>query len=357
MSLCGFTQVTAQTNGPDNPDCHGTLVVGVSQDCMTFSLNLTPYPNTNIEEYYVEVDGIAYHQWVVQQNWENRSHVHIKAYIKWYGTASWIQETTVNRPPCFPIFPVCIIKAAPTSGFVPLTVLFDGSESYNPNPDGAPLIHYWDIAGLSDGTGESIEYTFLNRGTYTVTQTVKIPNGLSSSCSQVIEVRNHTLWLPLICTTRCEDQSMRIALGDMSASEYPLQPSWSVIPFQLVYNGDGTLPHGMNVTATGPLNKVTVQWAGGYSKNLGWMTQSIIYGIWLGLQNPFDPIESDGRWRLRAPGMYLVTHAVDCNGSWKYVSFWVQWDPEGYEVTTAMAVHLQHNVTIFAPWGEWVTSP
>ena len=55
---------------------------------------------------------------------------------------SWAQ----NSPP------VAVANANMTSGFLPLTVQFDGSQSYD--PEGGPLTYRWDF---NDGTPFSTE--------------------------------------------------------------------------------------------------------------------------------------------------------------------------------------------------------
>lgn len=58
--------------------------------------------------------------------------------------------------------------ASPTAGEAPLTVTFDASESLD--PDGEIMEYLWDLDGddnFDDGTGESVEYTYTQNGTYT----------------------------------------------------------------------------------------------------------------------------------------------------------------------------------------------
>lgn len=59
--------------------------------------------------------------------------------------------------------------ANPTSGSIPLTVIFDGSESLD--PDGEVVDYEWDLDGdgqYDDGTGEIATYTYTKFGTYKV---------------------------------------------------------------------------------------------------------------------------------------------------------------------------------------------
>lgn len=61
--------------------------------------------------------------------------------------------------------PVAIASASPTSGVSPLTVNFDGSESYDPLGD--TLLYDWDFGDLRGATGAIATHTYDSPGTYT----------------------------------------------------------------------------------------------------------------------------------------------------------------------------------------------
>jgi PKD repeat protein len=63
--------------------------------------------------------------------------------------------------------PVAVATADKTSGPAPLTVCFDGSQSYD--PEGGPLLYDWDFNDGSNAQVAALCHTFLNAGTYTVT--------------------------------------------------------------------------------------------------------------------------------------------------------------------------------------------
>ena len=89
----------------------------------------------------------------------------------------------VNHPP------VAEVVASPLSGFAPLEVNFDASNSTD--PDGDELTYFWNF-GNGDTSIEFLETrTFSEPGTYTVSLTVLDPSLVSSSVDVIITVQEY----------------------------------------------------------------------------------------------------------------------------------------------------------------------
>jgi len=82
--------------------------------------------------------------------------------------------------------PNVVAKASPTSGGAPLTVHFDGSGSYDPDP-GDTITYAWDLDGdgqFDDSTTQKPTYTY-GPGTYTVRLRVTDNHGFSSTSDPI----------------------------------------------------------------------------------------------------------------------------------------------------------------------------
>ncbi len=66
--------------------------------------------------------------------------------------------------------PVAVASSYPTQGEAPLTVSFDGSESYD--IDGQIVSYYWDFADGTGDNGEIVSHTYTEEETYNVSLTV-----------------------------------------------------------------------------------------------------------------------------------------------------------------------------------------
>jgi len=66
---------------------------------------------------------------------------------------------------------------APSEGYVGQEILFDGSQSSDPNDD--PLNFYWNFGNGNSGNGEKVSHIYQNPGEYLVTLTVD--DGMASS--------------------------------------------------------------------------------------------------------------------------------------------------------------------------------
>jgi PKD repeat protein len=88
---------------------------------------------------------------------------------------------SVNRPP------TSAVSATPTAGRAPLSVLFDGSASSD--PDGTLVSYRWDFGDGSaplTASGPTISHTYTRTGTFRATLTVRDPGGLSGSASVTV---------------------------------------------------------------------------------------------------------------------------------------------------------------------------
>lgn len=61
--------------------------------------------------------------------------------------------------------PVAVAAASPTSGIAPLTVMFDGTGSYD--PEGGSLLYDWDFGDITGATGAIAQHTYNFPGSYT----------------------------------------------------------------------------------------------------------------------------------------------------------------------------------------------
>ena len=96
-----------------------------------------------------------------------------------YSISGTIVSPGVAQPP------VAAASATPTSGPAPLTVMFSGSGSYD--PDGTISAWSW---SFGDGTaldpGTNVSHVYLSKGTYTAVLTVTDRTGFSDTASLVI---------------------------------------------------------------------------------------------------------------------------------------------------------------------------
>jgi len=125
----------------------------------------------------------------------------------------------------------------PAFDFPPLAVHFDGSASSSPN--GAITDYTWDFDDGSTDTGASVDHTFYDKGTYSVTLTVTDSSGAVGAISHNVEVLNHaptasfTYWPYMVGT----DQPMTFdASGSDDEDGYITDWVWSF--------GDGTTGSG-----------------------------------------------------------------------------------------------------------------
>jgi len=83
--------------------------------------------------------------------------------------------------------PQAVIQADPLSGLAPITVLFDGSQSSD--PDGDPIIsHDWEFGDGQTAEGEAAEHIYQVRGDYQAKLTVTDARGGSSTAEVTVAV-------------------------------------------------------------------------------------------------------------------------------------------------------------------------
>jgi PKD repeat protein/glucose/arabinose dehydrogenase len=99
-------------------------------------------------------------------------------------TATFAPAAPSNRPP------VAVATANPTSGTIPLTVRFDGSQSSD--PDGDPLTYSWDLNGdgtFGDSSAVAPSYTYTKPGRVTIRLRVTDNHGASATASVSVQPR------------------------------------------------------------------------------------------------------------------------------------------------------------------------
>jgi len=110
------------------------------------------------------------------------------------GTIRRIQYFSANQPP------IASATATPTSGNAPLTVNFDGSGSYDPDP-GDTISYSWDLNGdglYGDSTAVSPSFTYTTPGTYTVRLRVTDNHGASGTSQPITISAGNTPPVPVI---------------------------------------------------------------------------------------------------------------------------------------------------------------
>ncbi|HKF58202.1 MAG TPA: glycoside hydrolase family 44 protein [Blastocatellia bacterium] len=86
--------------------------------------------------------------------------------------------SAVNQPPS------AVLKATPSSGNTPLTVMLDGTGSSD--PDGSITAYSWDFGDGSAGSGANVSHVYANAGTYTARLTVTDNSGAQASATTTI---------------------------------------------------------------------------------------------------------------------------------------------------------------------------
>jgi hypothetical protein len=82
--------------------------------------------------------------------------------------------------------PFAVITATPTSGVAPLAVVFDGSNSSD--PDGTIVSYLWNFGDGTTGSGITINHTYSVSGTYIARLTVTDNQGASNSATTTVQV-------------------------------------------------------------------------------------------------------------------------------------------------------------------------
>ena len=98
------------------------------------------------------------------------------------ASQAWALHGVDNRPP------LAVLAITPGIGVTPLSVTGDGSGSSD--PDGQVLTYAWVFGDGTTASGVAPTHTYTQRGTYTVTLTVRDPYGLSATTSQTVTAGN-----------------------------------------------------------------------------------------------------------------------------------------------------------------------
>ncbi|HEX8530455.1 MAG TPA: endo-1,4-beta-xylanase, partial [Cytophagales bacterium] len=93
---------------------------------------------------------------------------------------AWLRRYVGNNAP------VAALTAAPSGGFAPLPVAFDGSASAD--ADNEALSYEWNFGNGATATGQTAAYTYTVPGTYTVTLTVKDGYGATGTATAMVAV-------------------------------------------------------------------------------------------------------------------------------------------------------------------------
>jgi PKD repeat protein len=97
---------------------------------------------------------------------------------------------TVNQVVSTNQLPFANFTSYPTSGYAPLEVFFDGSNSYD--LDGNIVTYTWDFKDGNTGYGQIVNHTFNSVGTYNVKLTVTDNSGESDSTTKAIIVTEYS---------------------------------------------------------------------------------------------------------------------------------------------------------------------
>lgn len=111
------------------------------------------------------------------------------------GKSGSASHMIIVEPPNEP--PVAVFDFTPKFGLYPLTVTFDGSQSYD--VDGQVVQYEWEFGGEQTGSGAVVTNTFAEKGLYEVSLTVYDNDGDSSTASGTVDVWGLLPPLNLVC--------------------------------------------------------------------------------------------------------------------------------------------------------------
>lgn len=84
------------------------------------------------------------------------------------------------------IAPVALMTAQPLSGVAPLSVSFDGTQSYD--PDGSIISFSWNFGDQSQANGSAAQHVYTDPGTYEAVLTVTDNSGATATARQTVSV-------------------------------------------------------------------------------------------------------------------------------------------------------------------------
>lgn len=106
-----------------------------------------------------------------------------------YALTGTVPASTAGQPP------VAAATATPTSGTVPLTVSFSGSDSSD--PDGSIVSYAWTFGDGNAASGATASNTYVSAGTYTAVLTVTDSSGLTAQRSVTITAQAPVVIVPM----------------------------------------------------------------------------------------------------------------------------------------------------------------
>lgn len=138
--------------------------------------------------------------------------------------------------------PTAVINASSTSGMVPLTVVFDGSQSSD--FDGNVILYKWNLGDGTTATGEQVMHEYTEGGDYTVTLTVKDNDQKTSSTSILV-----TVFQKPVAIFTAEPTIGKVPLTVQFSAADSYDPDGDVVTWRWDYQ-DGIRELSKNVTHT-----------------------------------------------------------------------------------------------------------
>lgn len=89
-------------------------------------------------------------------------------------------------PPVTNLAPVIVLEVTPSEGYMPLHVMFDASQSFD--PEGRTLTIHWDFGDGETATGSTAAHSFQRAGNYQAQVTVLDPDGEATTEIVLINV-------------------------------------------------------------------------------------------------------------------------------------------------------------------------
>ncbi len=140
--------------------------------------------------------------------------------------------------------PQAVFEATPSSGTAPLTVVFDATDSSD--PDGDTLSYSWNFGDESDSaTGETVIHTYQTTGLFQATLEVDDGNGAMSNASQVIQVilgSGNTITADMTATPLIGESPLRVSFTAIASDTHG-----EVLSYRWDFK-DGNLGFGREVT-------------------------------------------------------------------------------------------------------------
>ncbi len=140
--------------------------------------------------------------------------------------------------------PVASIKASPTAGAAPMKVVFDGSDSTD--PDGYVVSYRWDFGDGGSATGPGAEHTYTANATYTARLTVKDNDGLEASDAIEIEVSTGPI-ARISASPKHGEAPLRVNFS--ASNSKPAKSGGTLVKFEWDF-GDGSYGQGVKTSHT-----------------------------------------------------------------------------------------------------------